>query len=218
MARAYDPDQVAVCTRDHWQRPANQNQGDATGEVVFTAVGQALSAWEAMEEEIARMFVTLVGGDMSSANPIRRAFGRVESSGTRRNMIFAAAEAYFGRHWDDRNVRLSFGRVLEAVSWASKRRDDVAHGIVKGITLDGTRYGWFLFPANYNTERTRAFWTNDESDPLYFTFTDFRYTSADIRAFAEKFRGLQDVLFQQTGLISKREDGSIPFVDAVTDS
>ena len=109
-------------------------------------------------------------------------------------MILAAAEAYFGRHWDDKNVRVSFGRILGAISWASRRRDDVAHGNAKGITLDQKSFGCFLFPANYNTERTKAFGSNDESDPLYFTFTDFGYTSAQIAEFANKFDELKKSL------------------------
>jgi hypothetical protein len=185
MARNYEPDKIPACAKDYWKRPPNRNEGDAAQEAILQAVGEALSAWEYMEEDVAIMFVALVGGSMSSASPIRRAFGVVNSSSTRREMILAAAEAYFGGFWDDKNVRVSFGRVLEAISWASKRRDDIAHGIAKSITLDQKPFGWFLFPANYNTERTKAFGTNDESDPLYFTFTDFRYTSDQIKDLQE---------------------------------
>src|SRR5262249_21389834 len=151
-----------------------------------------------------------------SASPIRRAFGVVNSSSTRRQMILAAAEAYFGESWDDKNVRGSFSRVLEAISFASRRRDDIAHGIARRITLDQKPLGWFLFPANYNTERTKAF-GRDKSDPLYFTFTEFRYTSDQIKDFARKFGELKLLVFTQTNLIRKLEDGSILSVKAVTD-
>ena len=52
-------------------------------------------------------------------------------------------------------------------------------------------------PANYNTERTKAFGSNDESDPLYFTFTDFGYTSAQIAEFANKFDELKSLVFSR---------------------
>src|SRR5262249_41735677 len=147
MARNYEPEKIPACTKGYWERPPDQHKGDATQEAILQAVGEALTAWETMEEEVGIMFVALVGGSMSSASPIRRAFGVVNSSSTRRQMILAAAEAYFGGSWDDKNVRVSFSRVLEAISWASRRRDDIAHGIAKRITLDQKPFGWFLFPA-----------------------------------------------------------------------
>lgn len=217
MARSYDPDKIPQFKRGYWNRPPNQDQGNEKSAPVFQAVGVALTAWERLEEKIARMFLAIVEAQMSSADPTRRAFGAIESSATRRTMILAAAEAYFGRHWDDENIRVSFGRVLEAVSFASKRRDDIAHGIVEGNILDGKSFGHFLFPANYNTGRTVPFATNIESDPLYFTFTHFRYTSADILEFAHKFGELRNLVSAQTGLIQKSASGEILFVKAVTD-
>ena len=84
--------------------------------------------------------------------------------------------------------------------------------------MDQKSFGCFLFPANYNTERTKAFGSNDESDPLYFTFTDFRYTSAQIAEFANKFDELKSLVFSQTVLLRKLENGTILFVTAVTES
>ncbi|MBR1272213.1 hypothetical protein JQ629_32545 [Bradyrhizobium sp. AUGA SZCCT0222] len=165
------------------------------------------------------MFLVLTETPNMSYSPVKRAFGRVESGGTRRNMILSAAEAYFGQHWEDKNVRLSFSRILEAISYASKRRDDIAHGIAEQHIIDGRHTGWFLYPANYNTERTKPWLrASDDDDDLFFTFTDYRFTASDIQEFAKRFRELELAVFKQTGLLPKSAHGVIHFVNAVSDN
>ena len=58
--------------------------------------------------------------------------------------ILAAAEAYLSmyHYWENKGAKRVITEVVEAVGFASKRRDDVAHGIVWGsITIDGHNYG-----------------------------------------------------------------------------
>jgi hypothetical protein len=155
--------------------------------------------------------------DSNSSSPVRRAFGAIDSGGQRRKMILAAAAAYFGQLWEDKDIRKGFYRVIEMVGEASRRRDDIAHGKVHNFTGEPPTggFGAFLLPANYNTDRTKAYTYNDGTDPLYFTFTDYRYTSAQINEFAAKFQELSRSVAYLAGHIRKLDDGSILFARAI---
>jgi hypothetical protein len=109
--------------------PTSENRGDVQSATVHEAVGYALSNWELMEEKLAELYLALAG---APNDPVRRAFGSIESNSGRRKAIEAAAEAYFGRYWEDDEVRRAFRVLIKAVEWAAKRRDDIAHGIVLG--------------------------------------------------------------------------------------
>jgi hypothetical protein len=170
--------------------------------------------WEMAEEDLARLFLALVEASHASNSPTRRAYGAIGSNSGRRKAIEAAAEAYFGAHWDNPTVRKSFFAIINAVQWASNRRDDFAHGVTLGNTFDNVPYGYFLFPPDYNTERTTAFLYPEKGDPLYFTAAKYRYTSDQIAEFGKKFQALQFAIQGHTGLI--RKDGNdILFVRAV---
>ena len=67
----------------------------------------------------------------------------------------------------------------------------------------------------YNTGRTKAYAYNDGTDPLYFTFTDFRYTSVDINDIADRFQKLNNAVAYLTGFLRKLDDGTILFARAV---
>jgi hypothetical protein len=167
------------------------------------------------EEDLARQFLALVEASSASNSPTRRAYGAIGSNSGRRKAIEAAAEAYFGAHWDNPTVRRSFFAIINAVQWASNRRDDVAHGVTQGTTLDDVPYGYFLFPPDYNSERTTAFLYPEKGDPLYFKAAKYRYTSDQISEFGNKFQQLQSAIQGHTVLI--RKDGSdVLFVRAVT--
>jgi hypothetical protein len=214
MTSFYEP-KSHVLAKPYWERPNPQKMGDPDNERIFQAVGSALSNWERAEEALSSLFLAVTEQDNYSANPVKRAFGSIDSSSVRRKAILAAAEAYFSDDWEDKDVRLPFFKVLEAVSFASKRRDDIAHGTVSRHRVDGKPFGSFLQPPHYNTERTKAYARLDEDDPLYFLFTDFRYVSADISAFDTKFQELGAAIHYLAGFIRKLDDGSILFVRAI---
>lgn len=200
-----------IFTEPYWKRPPNQNQGDVKAATVYEAVGYALSNWEMMEENLAQLYLALAS---APSDPVRRAFGSIESNTGRRKAIEAAAEAYFGRYWEDDEVRRAFRLVVKAVEWAAKRRDDIAHGIVLGQQIDDVHFGVFLFPPDYNTSRTHLYADTGAGDPLAHTMTKYRFTSDQIRAFAVKFTELRHAVEQYAGHIMK--DGeTIVFVRAV---
>ena len=73
----------------------------------------------------------------------------------------------------------------------------------------------FLLPANYNTERTKPYAYNDGTDPLYFTFTNYRYTSEQIGDFCKKFEKLNQSVAYLAGFIRKLDDETILFARAI---
>jgi hypothetical protein len=73
--------------------------GDSKEDAIFTAVGQALTEWEVLENRCARLFAVLVSANHKRAYlaPAIRAYGTVVSAATRQQMLVNAAEAYFAR-------------------------------------------------------------------------------------------------------------------------
>jgi hypothetical protein len=201
MEPNHDFSKNPIFTKPYWNRPPNENQGDPTGQVIYTAVGFALTNWEMAEEQLAGLYLRLVDVPEASYDPVRRAYGSIESNSGRRKAIEAAAEAFFGTHWDNGVVRRAFSIVTEAVGWASRRRDDIAHGIVLGQTMDGKSHGHFLFPPDYNTSRTNLSVSADSGDPLYHTMTKYRFTSEQVRVFGSKFGELKETIRLHAGLI-----------------
>ena len=146
-----------IFSEAYWERPDAGNQGNPNASQVYEAVGFALTRWELMEEALAELYLALVGAPKASDNPTRRAFGSIESNSGRRKAIDAAAEAFLGQHWNDKDIRAAFVWITYFVGTASKRRDDIAHGIVVRQVIDGKDYGYFLFPPDYNSLRTNIY-------------------------------------------------------------
>jgi hypothetical protein len=189
-----------VFTQDYWTRPENQNLGDADNNNIYHAVGYALTCWEIAEEALAELYLVLTHTEKSSISPVRRAFGSIESNSGRRKAIEAAAEAHFERRWEENDIRKAFLLVIDAVARASRRRDDLAHGIALGQQFDERSFGAFLFPPDYNTPRTHMYADTGDGDPLFFTMTKYRFTSQQIMEFANRFNQLKEAIWEHTGL------------------
>jgi hypothetical protein len=139
-----------------------------------------------------------------------RAYGSIFGNSGRRTAVRAAAEAYFGAYWEEKAVKKSLNDIVNAVEWASARRDDVAHGVVLGgITIDGVKYGSFHVPPEYNTSRTHL---NMQPASQSFLRERYRYTSEDIMTFAAKFSELRNAIWDFTMKVLK-SDGRIPLVE-----
>jgi hypothetical protein len=202
----------AVFTKAFWKRPQPSPKGDPDGNMIYLAVGSALSAWEEAEGELANLFcyVTRATADAVSYRAVYRAYGTIHTSTGRREAITAAAEIHFGPNWD--KVRKSFTGVLEAVGHASKRRDDIAHGVVRSYAVQYEDFGAFLTPPEYNQGRTHA--VSQGGEPLDFLRARYRYTSADIMGIASKFEKLHSAVVSYSFKVILRE-GRIPLVDEI---
>lgn len=184
--------------------------GDSDADATFRAVGLALTNWELAETDLATLFSMLSGAtDVGAFNAIRRAFGAIESSAGRRKAIEAAAEIYFSHDWKDSAVSGPFNGLMAAFRDASARRDEIAHGIVHALSVNNEQLGCFLYPAEYNTQRTHA-WMAGDGDPFDFKRAAYRYTAGDIVEYARKFGELGGRVLSYT--VSIRKIGGTPAV------
>ncbi|MGF6647116.1 hypothetical protein [Paraburkholderia sp. GAS82] len=176
--------------KTYWNRPESSpdDRGDDTIGPIYTAVGFALSQWETAEVMLADLFLTVCECENSSSyNPVRRAFGSFESSGGRRKALEEAAAVYFGHYWGDPLTK-PFKKLLLAFERASFRRNEIAHGRAQDVTVNSTPLGAFLFPASYNTGRNSLFPGSFDESNLFSVLTgEYRYTSATIVGFGNKF-------------------------------
>jgi hypothetical protein len=202
----------AMFTKAFWNRPEPSPKGDPDANDICLAVGRALAAWEEAEGALATLFcfVTRATTDTVSYQAVYRAYGTIHTSTGRRDAITAAAEVHFGSYWD--NVKKPFTKVLEAVGHASKRRDDIAHGIVRSYTVDNEAFGAFLTPAEYNQNRTHASIQGDAR--LDFLRARYRYRSAEIIDIAVKFQKLHFAIVNFSLKVLIRE-GRIPLVEEI---
>jgi len=93
---------------------------------------------------------------------------------------------------------------MTAFEDASRRRDDIAHGIATAIKIDNKSYGAFLFPPSYNTQRTYPYFINAPGVRAYMA-EKFRYTAEDIRGFRLKFSELTEKTVKYVPKIKKIE-------------
>jgi hypothetical protein len=82
-----------------WDLPQTYKykQGDERPDGIFLAVGRALTKWEALEAQMGYLFALFACLPFDDRNypPVMRAFGAVQSSITRADMIGHAGEAFF---------------------------------------------------------------------------------------------------------------------------
>src|SRR4051812_31295422 len=84
-----------VFSEAYWRKPPNRNKGDDDGDHIYTAVGFAMSSWEWAEDDLASLYMKLIGFPHTNDHPARRAYGAIENGTARRKVVAAAAEAFF---------------------------------------------------------------------------------------------------------------------------
>jgi hypothetical protein len=160
--------------------------------------------WELIEEQLETMCVLFSGlsEDAKANKPIRRLFGSIESSSGRRNALKHLAEVYFWPNDTDDKMKKKVSRLVRALSYASRRRDDIAHGVVANFIVGKSRSATFLIPARYNSERNKAFVvptpmaTPEGGFPFGILPGEYRYNSGDIMAITTKFHMLFQVVME----------------------
>lgn len=172
-----------------WDRRPWPTSGDSDEEKLYAAVGRALSAWERCEAQLAFLFAQFLSTPLLHA-PIR-AYCAVRTFEGRADMLRAASKQYF---WGfgipkDHDFVVRFKVILSSAIEFSKRRNDIAHGVVDHYhpqptaetVVWVTRHGYALFPA-YGSLKDR----DHVGIPAYC------YTSAELDYFREQFTGLHD--------------------------
>jgi hypothetical protein len=232
------PKKPAIFTEEYWKRPDPQPKGDDKAQTIYQAVGEALSQWEYVDQRLADLFLAFTSDastDDTTKRAIRRAYGSIISTSGRRLAIRTAAEVYFGPPAkviglevpplpDAKHVEEGLIKILNTAQWASKLRDDIAHGLVREDMEVVTRqndkiikeeqFGSFLMPPEHNTDRTYAH--DQEYTHLSAAYkARYCYNSGNINGIKLKFYELLDAITSYldalTGYLQKTREQNRAF-------
>jgi hypothetical protein len=117
-------------------RPGNQTPDD-----IYLAVGRALTKWEGLEAEMSALFAVVTSStEQRYYVPATQAYGAINGTAARAEMIAKAAEAFFlelRALVDDDELRTDLStfeaelkEILAAYRGWAARRNDIAHGYV----------------------------------------------------------------------------------------
>jgi hypothetical protein len=169
-----------------WDIVEPASRGDVDENAIFNAVGRALTEWEALEVECAKLFAVFVSANHKKSYhaPAVRAYGTVTSADTRHKMLQFAADSYFDKRPPKRKAyKQQCDSLLGEYKQYSLRRNEIAHGSVKRVfvTQKGKHrslIGIYLLPSFYNPKKFK----NEE-----FTY---QYVSGDIIHYKQEFSKL----------------------------
>jgi len=174
-------------------------RGDESPEVIYQAVGAALTAWEGAEARLARIFALIVGTDAHNV-PAHRAYGSVASFNGRQDLLIAAVEGFMGalpnKKARDR-YELAHANVLalaKRMKEFSARRNEIGHGAVGPYHVQvGQRFEktYLLLPADYATRKQElAGAVKSKGKQFGLTVPKYGYNTEQINLFCEHFRSL----------------------------
>jgi hypothetical protein len=165
-----------------WDVLPTPKKGDKTQGELYAAIGDALTQWEKLEEQLAEIFTILVGAPelVPGRGPAISAYGSMNNFVARATLLKAAAEAFFAQYPTDiaQPIKAGFDTLMQKCNQFVARRNDIAHG--KREWVPGR--GHYLFPAFYNTKKHRP------GQAMAFS-----YSSKEIRAYANHFIDLQSL-------------------------
>jgi hypothetical protein len=169
-------------------------RGDETEDILYLAVGRALTKWEGLEATVAFLFAVLTGGtDDRYYEPAARVFGATMSVLVRGDMILNAAEGFFhyfeshGLHNETQAYHSDLKELIKQYKNWSSRRNDIAHGYVTATTLpdnnlEGTYTTTYLLCPSHGSSRKWSFHLH----PLY------QLKASEIDKFAVAFEALDE--------------------------
>lgn len=194
-------------TINPWDPAPFAAHGDKSPDLLFNAVGRALTEWELFEEHLSWIFSVLVtgrGGDLSI--PAIHAYGTIVAFQGRSQMVRAAADAYQAENPNSEVIFPLLG-LLSSAGDFSGRRNEIAHGIVQPFygreaeermqtdLEDKTPHdGYALMPASYNTKKhglVRAQFDVPE-DFLIYRQPRYAYTAEPIAEYGRWFKKLRE--------------------------
>jgi hypothetical protein len=179
-----------------WDIRPEAPKGDDKEDMVYSAVGKALTQWERVEIAVALIFAHLSGEqDPDYTSPAVRAFGEVVSFRNRVSMTLAALRAFVHRHSELENYYLKeISAALDEALEYSNRRNEIAHGRVMRLREEETRewLGHYLLPSFFN--------------PKKFSLANkptFQYVADDILYYGKHFDLMGQKLFALYTFLTK---------------
>ena len=173
----------------HWDRPPPPEAGDPNADILYQAIGAALTWWEGIEENFARLF-SLFTEDKTGA--AIRAYGSIASHSGRMEALNNASEIYLTEREIPKEQADFFDLLMKHFKKAASIRNEIAHGKVMGFNMGGKDSGFFLMPAMYNSRKISAYM--DFSKPIdgfAIYRANYRYTSEVVNGFFRKFQELE---------------------------
>ena len=176
-----------------WDRRPWPKIGDPTPEVIYEAVGRALSSWEIYEGLQSVLFSAFVTPNLQTKAAMR-AYSAVRTFEGRNEMLRAASQAYFHEQ-PEIELQDAFKGILSTAASFSPRRNEITHASVNAFTMeDGSATPTFaLYPA-YASFRERDM----KNIPSYCM------TKAEIDYFSAHFREMQTPVRMLIGQITSR--------------
>jgi hypothetical protein len=161
--------------------------GDADEKPIFDAVGRALTEWETVEVECARLFAVFVATRRKHTyhDPAVRAYGSIAGTHSRSTMLQLAAESFFAKRPAKRKLfENKCAELIVAYKEFSNRRNEIAHGLVKRVFITGQNgrprlVGMYLLPSFYNPKKFK------KGELTY------SYVSGDVIHYKQEFSKLQ---------------------------
>ena len=187
-----------------WDRLPLQPFGTKQEDEIYAAVGRALTNWETLEWVLARMYSALCGAKTEGAE---RACGIVLISNTRNDMVVEALKCFEFGELTHKNKIKSF---LKKVRNFGPRRNEIAHGVVRSVRVQGTDLGFFLAPApsssKYVISRTEDLnYRNSmkKFDLPWYKNLKYCYNSDQINIYADYFLHLAAEAVEHCDSITK---------------
>jgi hypothetical protein len=144
-----DTDISNVLDPNPFKKSVYSENGDEVARELYVSVGYALTQWELSESSLGTLFAAFVKPTGGNHIPYR-AFGNLLSSGSRRDMVLEAAETYF-TYFPNEELFDKIEKTMRLYSDGSRRRDQIAHGVVMGdtVSINPPKFIYFLRPSFY---------------------------------------------------------------------
>ncbi len=168
-----------------WDIPPFPEHGDPSAEITWAAVGRALTEWKELELYLVRLYAKTIGVKPIEAISRREYLDAFKFHG--RAGVIEEAIKWSVKRPDQASEDLS-KRVLDEAREAAKRRNDIAHGVVRlhwqrdktlAQAIDLNEY--MLTPASYNAKK----FDSGMAEPA------FLYGSVEIGRFADAFKSFR---------------------------
>lgn len=133
-----------------WDVPPIPRSGDDNREVVYEAVGRALSHWERFELELACLYAALIGLRPHEATR-HPDYARARVFSERATVVDRAGEQFFIKR-SNQEIENKFDNLICESRLAAGRRNDIAHGVVNPIWSSGfagSSETFMLVPSSY---------------------------------------------------------------------
>jgi hypothetical protein len=167
---------------DPWDAPPFPKRGNHSRRVLYESIGRALSTWEELESTLARLYAAFCGKDQYDTEA-NHAYGTELNFRNRLTELQRSACRYFIKR-PHQDLEGDLAWVVRYATGYSRRRNDVAHGVVRllHMVLDprqgflSAEPGWCLVPPHFREDKF--------SSP---TLPDYILTSREINRFANAF-------------------------------